>query len=318
MSVTETASATAPSVLLARPGAVAADPPDAGVAAHYGDPLREQTLPAGLVDRSHREVITITGPDRLSWLHTLTSQHLSELAPGVGIEALILSPHGHVEHHLALVDDGRTTWIDVEPGTSAELVSYLDRMRFMLRVEVARDSRAVLTAVGQGAAVAAATQGLLAHRMPWGVDILVPRADVDAVVDSLGLPLVGHSAFEAARVEARRPRLGFETDHRTIPNELPWLDSALHLNKGCYRGQETVARTHNLGRPPRRLVLLHLDGALPERGSPVLAEERAVGWIATPTYHAELGPIALAIIKRNVADDQLLTAGGIAASIDPA
>jgi folate-binding protein YgfZ len=318
MSVTDTASTTTPSVLLGRPGAVAGDPPDDGVAAHYGDPLREQTLPAGLVDRSQREVVTVTGPDRLSWLHTLTSQHLSELAPGVGIEALILSPHGHVEHHLALVDDGETTWIDVEAGAAAELVTYLDRMRFMLRVEVARDSRSVLTVVREGAEAALATEGFHAHRMPWGVDLLVPRADVDSVVDSLGLPLVGHSAFEAARVVSRRPRLGFESDHRTIPNELPWLDTAVHLQKGCYRGQETVARTHNLGRPPRRLVLLHLDGALPERGAPVMAAERVVGRIATPAYHAELGPIALAVIKRNVADDQPLFADGIAASIDSA
>ena len=144
----------------------------------------------------------------------------------------------------------------------------------------------------------------------------VPRPDVEAVVDALGVPLVGHSAFEAARVAARRPRLGFETDHRTIPNELPWLQTAVHLDKGCYRGQETVARTHNLGRPPRRLVLLQLDGALPERGTPVLAAERTVGWIATPAYHAELGPIALAVVKRNVEDGQPLVAGGIAAAID--
>jgi hypothetical protein len=139
MNTTDTAAA-ARSVLLGRPGAVAGDPPDDGVAAHYGDPLREQALPGGLVDRSQREVVTVTGPDRLSWLHTLTSQHLSELAPGVGIEALLLSPHGHVEHHLVIVDDGETAWIDVEPGTSAALVDYLDRMRFMLRVEVARES----------------------------------------------------------------------------------------------------------------------------------------------------------------------------------
>jgi tRNA-modifying protein YgfZ len=318
MSVTDAAAATQPSVLLRRPGAVAGDPPDELVAAHYGDPLREQTFPAGLVDRSHREVVTVTGPDRLSWLHTLTSQHLSDLAPGVGIEALILSPHGHVEHHLSIVDDGETTWLDVEPGTAAALVDYLERMRFMLRVEVARDARALLTAVGAAGDAALAVDQPVSRRMPWGVDLLVDRSRVDDVVAALGVPLVGHSAFEAARVAARRPRLGFETDHRTIPNELPWLQTAVHLNKGCYRGQETVARTHNLGRPPRRLVLLHLDGALPERGAPVQVQERTVGWAATPAYHAELGPIALAVIKRNVPDEQPLVAGGIAASIEPA
>jgi folate-binding protein YgfZ len=302
-----------PSILLGRPGAVAGDPPDAGVAAHYGDPLREQTLPAGVVDRSHRDVVTVSGVDRLSWLHTLTSQHLSGLTPGVGIEALILSPNGHVEHHLSLVDDGETVWIDVEGGAADALVEYLQRMKFMLRVEVGRSDRAVLTVLGPPVAV----DGLLAHQMPWGTDLLVPREEVEQAVDALGLPLVGLSSFEALRVQARRPRLGFESDHRSIPNELPWLQTALHLNKGCYRGQETVARTHNLGRPPRRLVLLHLDGALPERGAPIEVAGRAVGFVGTPAYHAELGPIALAMIKRNVPDDAQLVAGGIAASIDP-
>jgi hypothetical protein len=301
------------SVLLARHGAVAGDPPDSGVAAHYGDPLGEQRLPAGVVDRSNRDVLTVAGPDRLSWLHTLTTQHLSDLAPGVGTQALILSPHGHIEHHLALVDDGETTWINVEPGAAAALADYLERMRFMLRVEVAQKPYAVLTVVGQ----VPGPKRWLAHQMPWGTDLLVPRGDIDAVVDALDEPLIGLSTFEAARVAARRPRLGFETDHRTIPNELPWLQSAVHLQKGCYRGQETVARTHNLGRPPRRLVLLHLDGALPERLAPVQAAERVVGWIGTPAYHADLGPIALAVTKRNVPDDTQLFADGITAAIDP-
>ena len=300
------------SPLLSRPGAVAGDPPDEAVAAHYGDPLREQTLPAGLVDRSHREVITVAGPDRLSWLHTLTSQHLSELSAGVATQALILSPHGHVEHHLVLSDDGETTWIDVEGGTADALVAYLERMRFMLRVEVVKQDYAVLTVLGS----ASAPDTFLSRRLPWGLDLVVPRGQIDEVVSQVAQPLIGFSSFEAQRVAARRPRFGFESDHRTIPNELPWLESAVHLNKGCYRGQETVARTHNLGKPPRRMVLLHLDGALPAHGDPVELAGRAVGWIGTPAYHAELGPIALAVIKRNTPDDAVLTAGGIATAID--
>ncbi len=308
-----TSSLQAASPLLERPGAVAGDPPDDAVAAHYGDPLREQTLPAGLVDRSHREVITVSGPDRLSWLHTLTSQHLSDLSLGVGIEALILSPHGHVEHHLVIVDDGQSTWIDVEGGTADALMTYLERMRFMLRVEVAKQDRAVLTLLGSESA----PDDVLSRRMPWGVDLLVPRAQIEEVVSRIALPLVGFSSFEAQRVADRRPRFGFESDHRTIPNELPWLESAVHLHKGCYRGQETVARTHNLGKPPRRMVLLHLDGALPAHSDPVELAGRTLGWVGTPAYHAELGPIALAVIKRNTPDDAVLTAGGIAAAIDP-
>jgi folate-binding protein YgfZ len=293
------------SPLLSRPGAVAADPPDEGVAAHYGDPYREQrALAAGaaVVDLSHRPVIRVSGPDRLTWLHSLTTQHLLELAPGVWADALVLSPQGHVEHHLRLVDDGAAVWAHVEPGTAGELVAFLDRMRFLMRVEV--------DDVSAEWAVLHAADG----------DRLVPRADL-ASYDG---ELAGIWAAEALRVAARRPRLGLDTDHRTIPNEVGWLASAVHLDKGCYRGQETVARVYNLGRPPRRLVLLHLDGSdsvLPATGEPVLLDGRDVGRLGTAARHHELGPIALALVKRQVPDDAALVVGGgaeaVAAAIDP-
>jgi folate-binding protein YgfZ len=286
------------SPLLSRPGAVAADAPDAGVAAHYGDPYREQRQlesGAAVVDLSHRPVVRVSGPDRLTWLHSLTTQHLTALAPGAWTEALILSPQGHVEHHLDLVDDGSAVWAHVEPGTAGALVDYLDRMRFMMRVEVSdvSDSWAVLGSS------------------------LVPRADL-ASYDG---ELAGIWAHEALRVAARRPRLGVDTDHRTIPNEVGWLGRAVHLDKGCYRGQETVARVYNLGRPPRRLVLLHLDGsdsALPAAGSEVTLDGRAVGVVGTAVRHYELGPLALALVKRNVPDEAALLAGEVPARIDPA
>jgi folate-binding protein YgfZ len=317
----------AASPLLDWDGAVAGDAPDAAVPAHYGDPLREQRAwedeRGGFVDRSSRDVVTVTGADRLSWLHSLTSQHLIDLVPGQGVQALVLSPHGHVEHHLALVDDGETTWIDVEGGTGAALRDFLDKMRFMLRVEVAlvTDVWAVVTLVGAAAASDLVVPDAPRRAMPWGTDVLLPRTELEQTARTFvenGLRPVGLAAFEARRVELRLPRLGFETDHRSIPNELPWLSSAVHLQKGCYRGQETVARTHNLGRPPRRLVLLHLDGEVPAAGAPVQWEGKTVGFVGTPAYHAELGPIALALVKRRVPDDAALRVGDeseIAASI---
>src|SRR6516164_557343 len=129
-----------PSPLLAWPGAVEAGWPDEGVAAHYGDPMREQRAieeSAGVVDRSNRGVLRITGKDRLSWLHSLTTQQLEGLAAGQSAQALILSPNGHVEHHLVLSDDGTSAWAHVEPGTAEGLTAFLESMRFMLRVEVA-------------------------------------------------------------------------------------------------------------------------------------------------------------------------------------
>jgi folate-binding protein YgfZ len=294
------------SPLLDRPGAVAAAAPDADVAGHYGDPLREQRTALArdtVVDRSNRGVVRVSGPDRLSWLHSLTSQHLEALAPGTWTSALILSPHGHVEHELSLVDDGDTTWLHVEPGTAPALVAYLDSMRFLLRVEVedVSDRFAVVSLLSADGAVG---------------DEIVPRGELASYVDGSGRELVGLGAFEALRVAAGRPRLGFETDHRTIPHEVGWIGVAVHLDKGCYRGQETVARVHNLGRPPRRLVLLHLDGTqetLPPPHTPVELDGRPVGFLGTALHHAELGPIALAVVKRQTPDDAHLVVAGMAA-----
>jgi folate-binding protein YgfZ len=151
----------------------------------------------------------------------------------------------------------------------------------------------------------------------------VPRAALDTVADAVlaaGATHPGLDAYEALRVEARRPRFGVDTDHRTIPNELEWLRTAVHLEKGCYRGQETVARVHNLGRPPRRLVLLHLDGVseeLPAPGTPVQAGARDVGRVGTVVRHHELGVVALALVKQSVQPDAVLTVGGATAAIDP-
>jgi folate-binding protein YgfZ len=330
---------------------------DAGVAAHYGDPMREQrTLDTavGLVDRSNRDVIAVPGEERASWLHTLTTQYLSDLSAMSGSELLVLSPHGHVEQHAYVTEDGTTAWLDTEPGAGAGLLKYLEMMRFFTKVEP-RDATAelaVLSLVGPGAAdlfpelsaprvgavpgpkFAAGSvppratstyavrefEGGLARRVPFGVDLLVPRETRAAVIEKLGVPLAGLWAYEAIRVERRIPRLGWETDHRTIPAEAGFIAPAVHLDKGCYRGQETVARVHHLGRPPRRLVLLHFDGIAsdrpPARGTPVTLDGREVGFVGTAVRHHELGMIALAVLKRNVPDDATLRVGESVAAID--
>ncbi|BEP12731.1 folate-binding protein YgfZ [Acidothermaceae bacterium B102] len=294
------------SPLLSLPGAVPADAPDQGVAAHYGDPLREQRRLAegtGLVDLSHRAVVTVTGPDRLSWLHSLISQHVANLKPGVGTTGLILSPNGHVEHVMAIVDDGTTTWIHAEPGTGPALAGFLDKMRFMLRVEVA-DVTEGYAVVWQPLAEAHAE--LVTRVGARGREVLVPRAQLRDFAQSAGAP-AGVAAYEALRVAAGEPRLGIETDHKTIPHEVGFLATAVHMDKGCYRGQETVARVYNLGRPPRRMVLLHLDGTrerLPAPGADIVRDGRSIGRLGTAVHHFELGPIALAVIKRATPDGE--------------
>jgi len=324
--------------LLGLPGAVQASWPDEGVAAHYGDPAREQRaldgagdMPAGLVDRSNRDVLTITGPDRLSWLHSLTTQHLQGLIAGQSAQALILSPTGHVEHHLELADDGTSVWVHVEPGTGPALAAFLESMKFMLRVDVADRSAdcAVLTVMGPaGADITAGLDGVLGQVNPGSfgsIDLIVARDLLPDTVAELvrrgGVP-AGMWAYEALRIAAHVPRLGLDTDHRTIPHEVGWIETAVHLSKGCYRGQETVARVHNLGHPPRRLVFLHLDGSvdrLPAHGDPVeLADSGSgatvVGFTGSAARHYELGPIGLALVKRTVPVEAMLLAAGVAAA----
>jgi tRNA-modifying protein YgfZ len=315
------------SPLLAAEGAVGAEFPDVGVAAHYGDPYAEQRAlaeTAGFVDRSNRDLVTITGSDRLSWLNSLSTQKVDDLQPGRAVQTLILSPHGHVEHQLSLVDDGATTWIHVEPGEAAALVEFLDSMRFMLRVECAdlTADHAVLTVMGPlaPADVAQIAGGAAVMDFGFGVDLVVERARLSQAAAALGgrgLRPAGMWAHEALRIAGHRARFGTDTDHKTIPHEAGWIETSVHLSKGCYRGQETVARVHNLGHPPRRLVLLHLDGSenrLPAHGERVLLDQSAVGFVGSSARHFELGPIALALVKRTVPVEATLSAAGISAA----
>ncbi|MET9436257.1 folate-binding protein [Streptomyces sp. NPDC006551] len=312
------------SPLLSLPGAVPAEGRDEGVAAHYGDLFREQRSLAGgsgFVDLSHRGVVTVSGDDRLSWLHLLLTQHVAELPAGRATEALILSANGHIEHALYLVDDGETVWAHVEPGTRDELVAYLESMKFFYRVEVADRTEDFAVVHLPAGSIAEVPEGVVVRETSHGRDLFLPRTELESFAAAHG-PAAGILAYEALRIEAHQPRLGFETDHRTIPHELGWIGSAVHLQKGCYRGQETVARVHNLGKPPRRLVFLHLDGSevhLPGPGTPIRlasdgADGRQLGFITTSGRHHELGPIALALVKRNVPVDAELLAGETAAA----
>ncbi|MFR9804847.1 YgfZ/GcvT domain-containing protein [Pseudonocardia sp. RS010] len=327
--------------------------PDTAVAAHRGDPLAEQRAmarSAAVVDRSHRGVIAVPGEDRLSWLHLLLSQHVSELAEGAGTEALILDAQGRVLHHALVSHVGDTVWLDTEQADLGELLGYLQKMVFWSKVEPrdATGELAVLSLVGPDTAAVLAAAGLPApaggyasaalpggtgfvRRMPWpgpdAADVLIPRAERDdwwARLTAAGARPAGTMAFEALRVESRRARVHLDTDDRTIPHEVDWIPSAVHLTKGCYRGQETVARVANLGRPPRRLVLLHLDAGdeeLPVTGDPVLRDGRKVGRVGSVTQHHELGSVALALLKRSVPADAELVAGSderaSPAAVDP-
>jgi len=286
--------------------------PDKGAIWHFGEPNKEQkelAAGAGWADLSHRAVISISGKDRFTWLHALTTQHLENLSPGDWKDALILDAQGHIVEQLFLVDDGRITWIHTEAERVAPLIEYLEKMKFMLEVEVKDQSNdyAVLRAAGVADKIG-------------GPYALVPRSELEESKAAFNKShtQVGIWALEALRVAQGRARLLFEVDHKSIPNELDFINNAVHMKKGCYRGQETVAKVFNLGQPPRKLVLLHLDGSMvtmPENGAKLFHNEKEVGYIGTVARHFELGPIALAVIKRNTPSDAVLIADGVAANI---
>ena len=285
--------------------------PDAGAIWHFGEPNKEQRLlDEGLAwaDLSHYEIVTVSGEDRLSWLHSLTTQFLENLQPNTWIPVLILDPQGHIEHQFNMVDDGLTSWLVLDSGRAAPLVSHLQKMKFMMRVDVkdVSDEYALLRAPGVSDELG-------------GPFTIVPREELSIWIEKFNelANQVGTWALEAHRVAARRPRIGFEMDHRSIPNELGLLNKSVHMNKGCYRGQETVAKIANLGAPPRRLVLLHLDGSVvtvPKVGADVEKDGVKVGFVGTTARHYELGTIALAVVKRNTPLDATLMVEGIPAS----
>ncbi|MCI9886967.1 folate-binding protein YgfZ [Micrococcales bacterium 31B] len=327
--------------------------PDAGVPWHYGSPLIEQRhLAAGTaVVRTADRVLRVSGPDRLTWLNAITSQLMLPLAAGDSTEALILSPQGQVEHSLRAVADSDSVWVLAEPTTAAgdyvqsdphPLLAWLERMRFRAEVTLEDLSAEYAGLSGTPAAVAAvlAASGLAGCPVwvdPWpgiapgGATYaaatehpglarphavgIVPRADALTLPD--GFTWAGTWAATALRIEAWRPRLGADTDARTLPHELDWTRTAVHFDKGCYRGQETVAKVFNLGQPPRRMALLHLDGSghsLPVAGAavhlPDATDARAlgkpVGRLLSVALHHELGPIALAMLKRSTPLDAAL------------
>jgi folate-binding protein YgfZ len=302
------------------PGAVVVD----DVLQHLGNPVAEQrALAAGsaIAVLTDRAVIAVPGEDRLSWLDSVTSQSVAHLEPGHSTELLILDPQGHVEHAAAVIDDGETTWLITDAADAAALLGWLRKMRFRLRVDP-RDANDEFVVIGGTNDAASALGAPVVWRDPWpGIEpggwaygTGTPERDwAEALVPVDAFPAVlaaapavaGSVAADALRVAAWRPRRA-DVDERTLPHEVDWLRTAVHLNKGCYRGQETVAKVHNLGHPPRRLVALQLDGVVPARGDAVRRDDAEVGTVVASALHYEEGPIALALLRRSVPVDAVL------------
>ncbi|GAA2015265.1 YgfZ/GcvT domain-containing protein [Brevibacterium samyangense] len=331
-----------------RSSAVLGEGAHASEVAHFGNPLLEQrrlSMRKAVADLSAVRVLTLTGPDRLRWLDSITTQKVAALPAGTSTETLVLSPTGHIEHWLRLYEDGETLWALVDRGAD-EAIAFLESMKFMMRVEIT-DVSDRFQAVGVLGDPPAGLPTTVVWDDPWprigegsasyalvdaGMPVASPShpgsefdfrivvadravlADWDPAAD--GVEVVGRDAWEALRIEAWRPG-ATDTDHKSLVGELDVLRTAVHLAKGCYRGQEAVARVHNLGQTPRRLVFLHLDGSghsLPEAGAAVRAEvrgaEREVGTVTSVALHHELGPIALAVVKRTLDPEAPLLVDG--------
>ncbi len=322
---------------------------DGDVIAHFGDAFREQRRLAegvAFVPLGDRVVIEVAGPERLSWLDSITSQALGRLAPGESTELLILDPQGRVEHAAGVLDDGASTWLLADAGDAEALAGWLTRMKFRAQASVGirpdlvpigfLDGGAIAPAVATAAAAPSGAPLLWAdpwqhvsaggHQSAevaahpaadyaWRVALLTTEAADALAVSADRDALAGLLAAEALRVAAWRPRWATEVDERSLPHESDWIRSAVHLNKGCYRGQETVAKVHNLGHPPRRLAALQLDGSdavLPEAGASVFAGDEEVGHLTSVARHFEDGPIALAILSRRApVGDLVVRADGL-------
>lgn len=312
-----------PSPLLGRPGAVPS-PTDPLTVWHYGDPLTEQRHAArgkaALVDGWACGALEVTGPERLTWLHTVASQDMTALTDGAQSETLLLSPRGHIEHWAQVLPDSDAVQLRTDTvAAAAALAEFLQSRIFRADVEV-RDLSAEVAFVGMMPASGSVDDPTASTQ--WRAS---PRSDYGREVSALiagGARPVGQWAWDALRVASRHPRIGVDTDDRSIPHELPyWLQGAVSLTKGCFPGGETVIRIENVGAPPRRLVLLNLDGSadhLPATGDDVTsADGRVVGRVGTVAQHWEDGPIALALVKRTIAPGVPLVAGGVDALIDP-
>ncbi len=305
--------------------------------------LEQRAFAAGeaVVILPQHVIFEISGPDRHAWLHAFLAQRIMGLTAGDSTEALMLDANGHVQLAWRVFEEPESTWIFAAPNalyaecsSDTAFETWLRANVFRKKVLIANRSAdfAVVARNGAAGEYHGVKDAAVVWQDPWPAEVagsvrysktpltalargyrlsesLVPAAAVAGLGVGVGqsvlngLPIVGAEALTALRIAAHRPSQLAEVDAKTLPHELDWLSTGVHLSKGCYRGQESVAKVHNLGHPPRRLVLLQLDGSghfLPEVGDPVFVQgdERQRGVVTSTAQHFEMGPIALAVINR--------------------
>jgi folate-binding protein YgfZ len=296
-----------------------------------------------LVDRPDLATIALGGADALRYLHAVCTQDTAALRPGDVAEALLLSPKGKIEFafRLAVLDDG--VLLDADARAAPALAERLARFVFRHDVTVAEPAAGAVSLLGPAAGDALAAAGvpaapegparpggaprwrdgpgLVAHRTAAGVDLVGPdAAGAAAALERAGVATGPAALWELVRVERGLPRAGRELTDDVLAEEAGLLGSHVHLDKGCYPGQETVARVHNLGQVQRRLAGLRFrpDGpdGLPEPRTDLLTDDgRRAGQLRSVVRHPELGPIGLAYVRRVVAPGSLVLAGAHPATV---
>jgi tRNA-modifying protein YgfZ len=292
-----------------------------------------------IVDRPDLATVALSGGDVLRYLHAVCSQHTLDLRPGDATQALLLSPKGKIElaFGLAVLEAG--VLLDTEAAAAAALAERLARFVFRYDVSVGPPTPGAASLLGPGAAdalaaaglpvpdpgrAAAAGPGLVVRRSAVGVDLLGPGAPAAAArLERVGVVRGPAERWEQVRVAGGLPRAGRELTDDVLAEEAGLLGSHVHLDKGCYPGQETVARVHNLGQVQRRLAGLRFhpsaDGAgggLPAPRSDLVTDDgRRAGQLRSVVDHPTLGPIGLAYVRRVVAPGRLVRVGTHVATV---
>lgn len=274
---------------------------------HFGNPLNEQRqLFEGdaFVLREDMGVFEISGPDSKKWLHSLTSQNIQGLKLGESAEALLLSPNGHIEFQLKVIAGEESVFVITPLESMPALITWLEKMVFRSKVKISSSDLLVVGVFQELSIDAPVWVDPFSKGSAVSVRYASERASFPyreyLMTELPALSRAGLMAYQALRIAAGRPELS-DIDDKTLPHELDWLSSAVHLSKGCYRGQESVAKVHNLGHPPRRIALLHLEqgDVLCNPGDAIEYQEKTVGKVLAGALHFELGSIALVLLSRN-------------------
>jgi tRNA-modifying protein YgfZ len=284
-----------------------------------------------LVDRSERGKLALTGPEAKTFLNGQVTNDVEALEPGTGCYAALLTNKGKMLGDLRVIDTGAELWLDTERVSLQALFDTIRRGTVGWQAQLHKRTlqQALLSLVGPRAADAvggtigpehanrsSAIGGaeVLLIATDAGIDVVCAAEDAATVRGALDVPEAPEAAAEVVRVEAGRPRYGIDLDDGTIPQEAGLNERAVSFTKGCYVGQETVARLHYRGKPNRHLRGLRLSAAVPP-GTPLTLGEREVGRIGSSVVSPRHGPIALALVRREAAPGDELAAGDATATV---